>query len=345
MRYLFMLLLGINFTAGTDSIKAQSLKPAGEVQKIWDEGRHNAFTDLIRFKGRWFCVFREGSGHASGAGAVRVLVSKDGNDWRSAALVRKNNVDLRDPHLCVTPDNRLMINGGAAWPPTRIPVRDHYSWVSFSKDGKNWTVPQRILNSWQWLWRVTWHKGRAYGVAYSWGHPKTKNNPTTKVYRASLYESPDGLHYEKLTDFDIPNATEATVRFDNGSMLILQRRDGRPNSAMLGISKKPYKDFTWKDLGFYFGGPNFIQGPNGTWWTAGRMRKHGSKTVLGRLDLSENKLLPKLELPSGGDTSYPGMVWHENTLWVSYYSSHKGRTSIWLAKVRVTDLKTSNPPD
>ena len=38
------------------------------VEKIWDQGLHNAFTDLIRFRERWFCTFREGERHAAGAG-------------------------------------------------------------------------------------------------------------------------------------------------------------------------------------------------------------------------------------------------------------------------------------
>ena len=42
---------------------------------------------------------------------------------------------------------------------------------------------------------------------------------------------------------------------------------------------------------------------------------------------------PALTLPSGGDTSYAGMVWHDDFLWMSYYSSHEGGTSIYLAKV------------
>ena len=29
------------------------------VQKIWDQGPHNAFTDLLRFHNEWFCAFRE----------------------------------------------------------------------------------------------------------------------------------------------------------------------------------------------------------------------------------------------------------------------------------------------
>ena len=28
-------------------------------------------------------------------------------------------------------------------------------------------------------------------------------------------------------------------------------------------------------------------------------------------------------------------VWHEELLWVSYYSSHEGKTSVYLAKVRL----------
>ena len=38
--------------------------------------------------------------------------------------------------------------------------------------------------------------------------------------------------------------------------------------------------------------------------------------------------------PSGGDTSYAGLVWHDGLLWISYYASHEGKTSIYLAQVR-----------
>jgi hypothetical protein len=53
------------------------------------------------------------------------------------------------------------------------------------------------------------------------------------------------------------------------------------------------------------------------------------------LDVEKSIIEPILRLPSGGDTSYPGLVWHDNLLWVSYYSSHEGKTNIYLAKVHV----------
>jgi len=51
------------------------------------------------------------------------------------------------------------------------------------------------------------------------------------------------------------------------------------------------------------------------------------------MDLQSVK--PELILPSGGDCSYPGMVWDKGKLWVSYYSSHEGATDIYLARIAV----------
>ena len=50
---------------------------------------------------------------------------------------------------------------------------------------------------------------------------------------------------------------------------------------------------------------------------------------------ADGQLKALLNFRSGGDTSYPGLVWYEGLLWVSYYSSHEGKTSIYLAKVRI----------
>jgi hypothetical protein len=154
--------------------------------------------------------------------------------------------------------------------------------------------------------------------------------------------SDDGVEYQPLVPELLDNGwpTEAVLRFgDDGTMYCLQRRDGNApaNTAMLGISKPPYRDWQWSDLGVYFGGPNLIQVPGGQWIAAGRMlTKEGPKTQLARLDPVESKLATILEFPSGGDNSYPGLVWRDNILWVSYYSSHEGKGSIYLAQVALT---------
>ena len=55
------------------------------VDKIWDAAPHNAFTDLLRFRDRWWCTFREAESHGDSIGTLRVLVAEDGDTWSSAA--------------------------------------------------------------------------------------------------------------------------------------------------------------------------------------------------------------------------------------------------------------------
>ncbi len=73
-------------------------------RKIWDQGEHNAFTDLIRFQDRWWCTFREAKDHGPSIGKVRIIVSTDTENWESAAVLEEREVDLRDPKFSIMPD-------------------------------------------------------------------------------------------------------------------------------------------------------------------------------------------------------------------------------------------------
>jgi len=115
------------------------------VNRIWDKGPHNAFTDLIRFKDKWYCTFREAEGHVKGDGKLRVLVLADGERWESVALLSEAGVDLRDPKLSVTPDGRLMtLAGGSVYRGGKLIGRQPR--VAFSKNGRDWTPTRRILS-------------------------------------------------------------------------------------------------------------------------------------------------------------------------------------------------------
>jgi hypothetical protein len=300
------------------------------VKKIWDEAPHNAFTDLIRFKDRWYCTFREAEGHVKGDGKLRVLASADGEDWESAALLSESAVDLRDPKLSITPDGRLMIlAGGSVYESGKLVGRQPR--VAFSKDGVDWTPTQRILSEGEWLWRVTWHQGRAYGVSYK-AAPREEKDDNWLV---RLVVSRDGIEYEQITVLDVPGRpNETTLRFLNGGeMMALVRREGGNMNGWIGTSKPPYKNWRWHETQHRLGGPNFVQVPDGSLWAASRSYPGGARTVLAKFGPETYE--PVLSLPSGGDCSYPGMVWHNGLLWVSYYSSHEGKTYIYLAKIRI----------
>ena len=297
-----------------------------EVHRIWDRAPHNAFTDLIRFKNHWLCVFREGMAHVSPDGALRVIISDDGITWTSAALLTSTNADLRDAKITLTPDGRLMLSGaGALHQPA---ATRHQSLAWFSRDGRTWSAPVNIGEPNMWLWRTTWHRGTAYAIGY--------DTTTEKFIR--LYRSPDGSKFETLVEnlFDAGSPNETSLLFQaDDTCLCLLRRDGKPNTAQLGTAQPPYTLWTWKDLGAHLGGPHMIRLPDGRIVAAGRMVDGGARTSLCWLDSKSGTLSEFLKLPSGGDTSYPGLVWHSGLLWVSYYSSHEGKTSIYLAKVKL----------
>ncbi len=306
-------------------------------QKIWDQAPHNAFTDLIAWKDSLYCAFREGRSHVSTDGRIRILRSTDGQTWESAALVSFQGYDFRDAHLSVTPDDRLMLLGGAAPRKKDNESAPTGSFVTFSDDGTAWTTPQIVVEPGRWLWQVTWHDGKAYGVSYS--------APGDDKYLALLV-STDGLKYEPLVPrlFDQGYPDETTLRFaEDGTCYALVRRDrynGAPTSPVLGVSKPDYTKWQWHDLGSEFnsfGGPNFIELPCGQWIAAGRMHQGGTHTALASLDVRNAKMTPLLRLPSGGDTSYCGLLWYNDLLLVSYYSSHEGKTAIYLARVKVTE--------
>lgn len=310
------------------AVADQSAKPElVQVKKIWDAAPHNAFTDLVRWNQSFYCAFREGQGHAGDIGSLRIIASADGEQWRSVGKLSLDEFDLRDAAISVMPDKRLMILGGAQQ--NRDGVRLTGTFVSYSADGTTWTKPKIVVPMGRWLWRVTWNGDTAYGVDY--GAPNNSD-------ASSLLATRDGSHYETIAPVMLKQggrSTEARIRFDSdGTAYCLHRRDDRPNTAFLGTAKPPYKDWNWHDLGIRLGGPNFVQLPSGQWIAAGRLYDNRARTELLSIDMESKQMKPVLELPSGGDTSYPGMVWHDGHLWVSYYSSHEGKTSIYLAKVR-----------
>ncbi len=321
---LFVLLAGLPtaFGASADPPKAELI----EVHKIWDRAPHNAFTDLVRFKAQWFCVFREGTAHVSDDGALRVISSKNGSAWEPVALLTHPKGDLRDAKITVTPDGQLMLSGAVA---LRQPAAfKHQSLAWFSRDGAKWSEPVVIGDPNMWLWRTTWHKGTAYSIGY--------DTDGEKFIR--FYTSQDGRRFETLIPnlFDDGSPNETSILFQpDDTALCLLRRDGNPGSGKLGVARPPYTQWEWKDLGVKIGGPHLLRLGDGRIVSAVRLYDGAVRTSLAWVEADTGKLTEVLKLPSGGDCSYAGMVWHEGLLWVSYYSSHEGKTSIYLAKVKL----------
>ena len=304
------------------------------VEKIWDQGPHNAFTDLIKHEGALYCTFREGESHVGGSnGTIRIVEKQKDGTWQSIAHLSEPGIDLRDPKLCRTPDGRLMLTCGASdYDGSRL--RGLSSRVAFMDIPSDSTMPRigrlqpvivdpAVKSDRDWLWRVTWHDGTGYGVIYQPGDQGTT---------AKLVSTRDGIQYEHVSDLDIPgNPNEVTLRFRGNELFAIIRRERDP--ASLARSSPPYTSWSHVDLPEKLGGPDMIKWNDDSWLVAARQyHPDGPRTVLGHLT-DDGEWTVLTTLPSGGDTSYPGLVLNDNELMVSYYSSHEGKSSIYVAEL------------
>lgn len=307
------------------------------VERIWDRATHNAFTSLIEFNGKMYCTFRESNGHVSDInGSIRVIASDDSQNWYSVALISELGVDLRDPELSVTPDNRIMLNiAGSIYSEGKLKAMNPK--ISFSDtQGKNFSKPQNIIldpkikTGMDWLWRATWHKEKVYGTVYQ----------PSKEKSVQLVISDDGINYKFVTTFDVNGGNETTLRFNSKNEMIAVVRRDKDKNGSIGLSAPPYIKWEWNELETRLGGPDLIVLDDDLILCATReyLPDFTEQTIITKID-SEGKTTKLLTLPSGGDCSYPGLLMKDNILFVSYYSSHEEKTAIYLA--RISNLKNT----
>jgi hypothetical protein len=302
--------------------------------KVWDQSPHNAFTDLLFAFGRFYLCFRESDLHEKGQnGIIHILTSQDGVSWNLAKDIEVEGLDLRDPKLSLTPDGRIMLNCSATKLNAEGDTLYTDSLVTFADEDLDFTKFNLVLVRDEWLWQVIWHQGIGYGVSYP-----TKKDSESKI---TLWETKDGLEYTQKQIFEIegkPN--ETAIRFlSNSSMVLLVRRnDPIMRSSMVGFALPPYENFIWKEIGYHISGANFLIFPDNEMWVAGRLLylspyAYITKTAL--LKSTPDGFHRELILPSFGDTGYPGMIFHNGFLWISYYSTHEKNTNIYLAKILI----------
>lgn len=143
-------------------------------QLIWGNQKHNAFTDLIKFNGNYYCCFRQATNHVSKDGIIIILKSESLNNWQIASKIIIANSDLRDPKLTVHPSGKLLLS-------YYHKVFDHsgknilnQNGIQFSQNGLTWSSAHIIGEKNWWLWRIRWHKNTALGIAYNRAQNRVK---------------------------------------------------------------------------------------------------------------------------------------------------------------------------
>lgn len=334
--------------------ETSGLAPAG--QRIWDLSRIDdrettrlEFPDLVRFRGHWYCSFREGEVHGNHpTGRGRVIRSADGDQWQSVALMEWAGGDVRDPRLSVTADGQLMLNSSiyftsgrrSGTPPNEAEAegvtRQSVTWLS--SDGTNWSSVYACptgVNSWR--WDVAWQAGMGYSIAY-----------TGKDGAGTLYRTRDGKSWRVLLSDFFPDGrgTEAALAFAADGTACCLLRDGRTR-GMIGVGVPPdYQQWQWQDARVDWQGDGQLQPVNDVWKSSvggpkiiclkdGRFL--GIGRIAGRVMLfwvdRETAVFKKFVEVDG--TSYPGLVEHDGMLWVTY--GVRDAASILLTKIAVPD--------
>ena len=236
------------------------------------------------------------------------------------------NSDLRDAKITVTPDGRLMLAGAEA---INVPTTHrHQSLVWFSADGRTWSDKHKVGDRDNWLWRITWHKGKAYGFGYGC------RNDNRGI---RLFASSDGKSFETLIDKasvegTYPNETSLVFLPTIRATACCGKTDSRTTD--LGTSRPPYTEWNWQKLGVPIGGPHMIRLPDGRFVAAVRLYDQTVRTSLCWIDPAAGKLTEFLALLTAA-TGYAGLVLHDGLLSVSTTRRTRAGSSIYLAKVRI----------
>jgi len=249
------------------------------------------------------------------------------------------NADLRDPKLSISDDNTLLLLAYARYADAsnRTQSTENLTWISST--GDSWSSPTSLGLEFWWLWRVRYAlegpRSQAFGFAYNRNANRIdffQGNPQRHmqcVKQGALSLTKHRLGY--------PNESDLVIESD-GNINALVRRDADSFSAQFGCSIPPYTKWHWHDLGEYIGGPVMLRLDRERYLVAGRAWT-GKKMVTRIWTLSTlSAQLTELDtLPSAGDNSYPGIAVVDDTLHVSYYSSHLDqRSQIYLASYHIS---------
>jgi len=292
------------------------------VRKIYEDGMHCAFTGMAKWKDQYYVSFRRGEQHDDVPyGDAYVIRSQNLEDWEICAKITSGQ-DERDPSLVAAGD-RLFLYLGSAHTETefidgQLTKVEGKGWLqtcaSYTEDGDMWHAPVPVYKRDHFLW----HSYRFEDAFYS------------ACKCGEFLRSDDGLNWKQISHFpEGVNGETALARLDDGRIIAAIRHRGATHKTSFLEAPPPYKNWSHWYVRHKMSGPELAVIGNRI---IGAGRSHdpadetGRKTVTSvyEIDIVNKRTTPLLDLPSGGDNSYPGMVVEDaNTLLVCYYSQHE----------------------
>jgi hypothetical protein len=309
--------------------------------EVWDainDDGHNFNTDLIYWNDYFYLIYQHSKTHFFDANSKLVLLrSKDCKKWEKVTEIKYDNVEFRDPKLAVIKDTLFLYTlKNFTYDPE--PSLTYYA---FSKDGYKWSELKEISPKGYLFWKpktldgLTW-----YNTAYWHEHGKSV-----------LLKSNDGINWNIIsTIHDRETNDETALEILSDSKMIVAARlecdpawhSGSKNaSTLIAYSYPPYTKWDkTKSLLTRLDGPALINVNNriiaiGRFDPEGRNNWYGMSSLFGRkrtaiYEIKDGQLQLLSELPSCGDTSYPGVVSRDGYLYISYYTNDETKDYPWI---------------
>ena len=320
------------------------------VRRVFHNGQHNAFTDLVRFKDNFYLTFRScPDGHmVHPTSSIIILSSSDTKQWRQVHRFSVEKRDTRDPHFLVFREKLIVYTGTWYSGETTLKYEDydlnkHLGYAAWSEDGVKWHSPIMLEGTFgHYIWRANTFNGKAYLCGRRKKNFAVAPRGEGSIVESAMLESDDGLIWHTRALFQEVNGDETAFQFEaDGSIIAIGRR-GRDNAQLLK-SKPPYMQWQRKELDRYIGGPLLMQW-GGRYVVGGRKTLGDKGPRTSMCWLVNDQLHEFAELPSGGDNSYPGFVEiGPNRAVMSWYSSHekdgngKTITAIYMADLEIVE--------
>lgn len=324
-----------------------SVLTVGTIRRVYDDGNHNAFTDICRYHEKLYLTFRNcPDGHMLFATSrILVLSSENGVDWQEVLAFSVPNRDVRDPHLLVYRDTLYVYSGTWLVDPSDSSNRDlddmlgHACWTT---DGTTWHGPRTMPGTeGHYVWRAATDGQRAYLCGRRKRGPSTSPEVDARVdpSEGAMLVSDDGLSWETAGLFQEAHGNETAFLFESDGEVLAVARGRHPRPAQVCRSRPPYDAWTRTDLAQDLGGPMLAKW-GGRYLVGGRNGMGTDHPQTALYWLEDDTLREIAVLPSGGDNSYPGFVVLSDTLGLlSFYSSHEGSgTSLAPSAIYVAEL-------
>lgn len=305
------------------------------VRKIYEDGMHCAFTDLVRWKGHYYCCFRHAEQHAIlPYGDVFIIRSGDLEQWDVCAKLT-TGLDDRDPAMVVDGD-RLWVYFGSRYRETDTagePVQNGKAYTqshaSYTTDGTSWHVPIPVYERDYWLWHPYRFEDGFYCAAYTPIADRDKR-------WLDFLRSDDGVTWAHVSNMasDGDCGETGLYRYEDGRILAAIRRGAKYTGTHFMEAAPPYTSWTRWSVPHDMMAPNMAKVGDVLVGAGRTCRKEPgvdygttkgiANTHVYMIDPDTKTTEHLMQLPSGGDTSYCGMVvLDERTLLISYYSQHE----------------------